>query len=195
MEISGPWEVEFLKGHDYEASHIFKELSDWKDHADDNIRYYSGTAIYRNRFDFAAPLPDEESQFILDLGVVNIVAEVFLNGKSAGVSWIPPHMVDISDALEPGENQLEIRVTNQWSNKLIGDERFPLSFTGYRLEGNFPKGKMPVWYANNEPMPEGKRTTFCTGQFYEVNDELMPSGLIGQVQIKTKKVKTLTDKF
>ena len=79
---------------------------------------------------------------------------------------------------------MEIKITNQWSNKLIGDKRFPPSYSGYKLEGNFPKGTMMGWYANNEPMPDGKRSTFCTADFYNSNDPLMPSGLLGPVKIK-----------
>lgn len=188
LKIEGDWEVEFLEEHDYAGKHIFENLSDWKDHADENIKYYSGTAVYRTSFKWDKDLSNPENTYILDLGDVKIVAEVRLNGKELGVSWMPPFKVDITDALKVGENQLEIKVTNQWSNKLIGDERFPPSYTGYKLEGNFPKGIMMDWYANNKPMPEGQRTTFCTASFYKADDELMPSGLLGPVQIITTKL-------
>ena len=89
-----------------------------------------------------------------------------------GVSWLSPFELDITDALLAGINHLEIYVTNQWTNKLIGDERYPTSYSGYKLEGNFPKGRMMDWYVNNEPLPGGKRTTFCTGGFYKAGDPL-----------------------
>jgi hypothetical protein len=186
-QINGTWEVEFLKEHDYPDKHVFAELTDWRDNENVNIRYYSGTAIYRTAFNWDGPGLDPENRYSLDLGDVKIVAEVILNGKNAGVLWMAPFSADISDALQAGENQLEIRVTNQWSNRLIGDERFPAQDGGYKLEGQFPKGRMPGWYVNNEPMPSGPRTTFCTGRFYKDTDELMPSGLLGPVQIAMKK--------
>jgi hypothetical protein len=189
IEIKGSWEVEFLKENDYEAKHAFTQLTDWKDNADENIKYYSGTAIYRKTFNWDNEVLASQNKYILKLGDVKIVAEVILNGKNISIDWMPPFNVDITNALQKGENHLEIKITNQWSNKLIGDERFPASYTGYELEGNFPKGIMMDWYSNNEPMPHGKRTTFCTASFYKANDELMPSGLLGPVQIIMEKVK------
>jgi hypothetical protein len=191
-KIEGSWEVEFLKEHDYAGKHNFENLSDWKDHADENIKYYSGTAVYRTSFDWDKDLLNPENIYTLDLGDVKIVAEVRLNGKELGVSWMPPFHVDITKALKTGENQLEIKITNQWSNKLIGDERFPTSYEPFELEGNYPKNTMQDWYVNNEPLPAGKRSTFCTASFYNADDELMPSGLLGSVQIITKKQTPVT---
>ncbi|KJF43523.1 glycosyl hydrolase [Draconibacterium sediminis] len=191
LQIDGSWEVEFLQEHDYQATHIFDKLTDWKENTDDNIKYYSGTAIYRKAFSVNEDFIKENTRYILDLGDVKIVAQVKLNGANIGVDWMPPFELDITEYLKTGENQLEIRITNQWSNKLIGDERFPPSYTGYKLEGNFPKGIMMDWYANNEPMPAGKRTTFCTASFYKADDELMPSGLLGPVRIITEKIEII----
>lgn len=184
LEIKGTWEVEFLKEYGYEAKHTFQQLNDWKDYTDENIKYYSGTAIYRSTFNWNVEVSATQNKYMLDLGDVKIVAEVILNGKNMGVDWMPPFNMDITDALQIGENQLEIRITNQWSNKLIGDERFLASYTGYKLEGNFPKGIMMDWYVNNEPLPIGHRTTFCTADFYKDGDDLMPSGLLGPIILK-----------
>lgn len=165
VTIDGNWEVEFLKEHDYPGVHQFENLTDWKDHPDENINYYSGTAVYRKTFSWNEKVNPENQKTDLDLGEVKIVAEVFLNGQNMGVAWKKPYKLDITNALKSGENQLEIRVTNQWSNRLIGDERFPKQDDGYRLSGNPPaaNSKMPGWYTNNQPMPGGPRTTFCTG--------------------------------
>jgi hypothetical protein len=189
--LDGPWEVEFLAEHGYEGFHVIDELIDWTSGELDDIKFYSGTAIYRKNFAFSNKNTEHEDRYILDLGDVKIVAEVRLNQKSIGVSWMPPFLVDITEALKAGENQLEIRLTNQWSNKLIGDERFPPSYSGYKLEGNFPKGKMMDWYVSNEPLPPGQRTTFCTAPFYTADDELMPSGLLGPVRIVEQKITKL----
>ena len=189
LDLSTNWKVDFLKENNFEASKTFDSLSDWKDHANDSIKYYSGTAVYRKTF----RIPENRNsslKTILDLGEVNIAAEVLVNGRNAGVLWIKPFRMNITNYLVPGENSLEIRVTNQWSNRLIGDERYPKQNGGYALTGNPPAAdsKMPDWYINNEPMPEGPRTTFCSGGFYKKDDPLMPSGLIGPVQITTEKI-------
>jgi hypothetical protein len=189
LEIDGPWEVEFLGMREDPKMYSFDNLQDWKDHHDESIKYFSGSAIYRKKFTFLPGDGTWEDRHFLDLGEVKIVAEIKLNGKSLGVLWMPPFLVDISDALQVGDNYLEITVTNQWSNKLIGDERFPPSYTGYQLEGNFPKGKMIEWYVKNQPMPPGQRSTFCTAQFYKLGDPLMPSGLLGPVYMISKRLK------
>jgi hypothetical protein len=62
---------------------------------------------------------------LLDLGTVNDLAEVSLNGKSLGILWKPPYRVDITDAVKPGENQLQIKVTNEWTNRIAGDKLLP----------------------------------------------------------------------
>lgn len=186
FEINGSWEVEFLKEHDYGGKHTFTQLTDWKDNEDENIRYYSGTAIYSKSFSYNDEVTNQ-NKYVLNLGDVKIVAEAKLNGEDLGVLWMPPFTADITDALKKGKNQLQIKITNQWSNKLIGDERFPASYPAFKLEGNFPKNRMVDWYVNNEPLPPGQRTTFCTADFYDADDPLMPSGLLGPVRIETIK--------
>jgi hypothetical protein len=185
-QVIGSWNVEFLKGHDYEATNIFDSLSDWKDNSIDDIQHYSGTAIYRKTFAFDKSGLSKDKRYILDLGDVKIVAEVRLNGKYVGVDWMPPFQLDITEFLKVGDNQLEIKITNQWSNRLIGDERYPVNYT-FELEGNFPKKIMPDWFMNQEPIPAGKRTTFSTATFYKATDSLMSSGLLGPVRIKVFK--------
>ena len=188
-DIKGSWKVEFRKEDDYEAAHIFEALGDWKDHPVDEIKYYSGTAIYNKTFRVEDQFIAEDIQTILDLGEVAIVAEVWLNDELVGIDWMPPFRLNITKNLKKGENKLVIKVTNQWSNRLIGDQRYPKQDGGYRYAGSMPKDedKMPDWYVNNQPMPQGPRTTFCTGNFYKDGDELMPSGLLGPVRIIAKK--------
>ncbi len=187
FHLSGSWEVEFLKKHGYASVHRFNVLTDWKDHILEDINYYAGTAIYRKSFDLTDFQINEGHEYFLDLGRVHMVAEVRLNGKELGVEWIQPYKLNITEALKEGENHLEIAVTNQWSNRLIGDERFPDLGTHIQLEGNFPKGTMPDWYVDNEPIPEGPRTTFCSGSFYTASDNLLASGLVGPVIITAQK--------
>jgi len=62
----------------------------------------------------------------LDLGRVRELAEVKVNGKSCGIVWCPPWRVDVSDAVKPGENKLQIEVVNFWPNRIIGDAALPI---------------------------------------------------------------------
>ena len=184
---SDKWKVDFLQKHGFERSADFEALIDWKDHAEEGIKYYSGTASYHNTFDISSEIFDSGLEFILDLGQVYIVAEVKLNGQELGVLWMPPFQLDITEYIKLGENQLEVKITNQWSNRLIGEERFPAHDGGYKLDSHRPTAKMPEWYKQNKPLPEGPRSTFTTAPFYKKGDPLMPSGLLGPVRIRFNK--------
>jgi len=56
---------------------------------------------------------------------VRDIAEVKVNGKAAGLVWAPPYRVDVTSELKPGANKLEIAVTNEWTNRQIGDRLLP----------------------------------------------------------------------
>jgi hypothetical protein len=109
----------------------------------------------------------------------------------AGVAWTKPYKLEIGQYLLKGANRLEIRVVNQWTNRLLGDERFPDQSGGYKLSGYIPDkdSRMPDWYIDNEPMPAGPRTTFDSGGFAKRKDgdTLAPSGLLGPVHIEFRK--------
>lgn len=191
-EVSGAWTVQFRKEDHYEATETFETLIDWKDHEKKDIQYYAGTAIYRKDFNLEEK-PKANEQVILDLGQVSIAAEVKVNGENIGVLWIAPFEADIAQYLKKGSNELEIQVTNQWSNRLIGDEHYPKQDDGYKRSTYTPDvdSRMPEWYLNNEPMPKGPRVTFCTGQFYRKNSPLLSSGLLGPVTLSYRSIKEL----
>jgi hypothetical protein len=181
MTIKNEWKVQFLKEYNYDSEHTFTQLTDWKDHNNEQIKYYSGTAIYRNTFKLEEA-KTSDCRYILDLGKISVIAQVFLNGKDMGVMWLSPFEVDITDALVSGNNDIEIHITNQWTNRLIGDERFPAVIEGEN---------MPEWFLNNQPMPESERTTYCTYSFYKKHTPLLSAGLLGPVTIKKEQEKNL----
>lgn len=187
IDLSVSWRVDFSEGGNHGSKKYFKTLTDWKDYSDEEIRYFSGTATYTKSFHLEKKL-DTETMAFLDLGEVEIAAEVFINNEKVGITWIKPYTLEISRFLVEGNNQLEIRIVNQWTNRLIGDERFPDQSGGYKISTYIPANdsKMPEWYINNEPMPVGPRTTFDSGGFANRNDgnTLVPAGLLGPVQIQ-----------
>ena len=188
IDISNDWMVSFKKEQGYEGTVQFDSLMDWSEHKIDAINYYSGTATYQKNFQLTEEQLSEGTLVTLDLGKVHIVADVKINGKKVAVSWMPPFQIDISDYTKVGKNLLEVYITNQWSNRLIGDERYPPNDGGYKLGPHRATNlTMPAWYTNNEPRPEGKRTTFTTAPFYKKDDPLMPSGLLGPVTINFSK--------
>jgi hypothetical protein len=121
-EISGPWQVSFNPKWGPARPVVFEQLVDWTRRPEEDIRYYSGAAVYRRSFD--APVQGGERLY-LDLGRVHNLARVRLNGRDLGVVWTAPWRVDITDAVKQKENQLEIEVVNLWPNRLIGDGKLP----------------------------------------------------------------------
>lgn len=122
QELGGPWTVQFDPRWGGPAAIEFPKLISWSAHAEDGIKFYSGTAVYRKTFPLHAK---PQSGVFLDLGQVHVVAQVQLNGKDLGVVWTPPYRVDITDAVRLGENQLAISVANLWPNRLIGEQSLP----------------------------------------------------------------------
>jgi len=137
QEISGPWTVQFdpqwfyptngLSGDQAKGLLVFDKLEDWTKRPEPAIRYFSGTAVYRKTFGFADPstIKNPESKIHLDLGTVKETAKVRLNGQDLGVVWCHPWRVEITAAIKPGENKLEIEVVNLWPNRLAGDGKLP----------------------------------------------------------------------
>jgi hypothetical protein len=103
----------------------FENLISWTTRPEDGIKYYSGTATYRKTFDLPPALQGAHARVALDLGEVKYVAQVRLNGKDLGPLWTKPFRVEITDAVKPSGNVLEIDVANLWPNRIIGDTRLP----------------------------------------------------------------------
>ena len=124
--IEGPWKISFDPQWGKPDPVTFPELMDWTKHPDEEIKYYSGTAIYNKTFklDFE---PEKDKQYFLQLGKVMDVgiAEVTVNGKDKGVLWTKPFRTEVSHELQKGENTLRIKVVNSWFNRVAGDQTFP----------------------------------------------------------------------
>lgn len=124
-EVKGPWTVHFDPKWGGPESAEFPELVDWTERLEEGIKYYSGKATYVTTFELETPTSDPPSGIYLDLGELNNVAEVRLNGKDFGVRWTKPFRVDISTAARSGRNNLEIDIVNLWPNRLVGDAHLP----------------------------------------------------------------------
>lgn len=149
--INTPWTVLFQEKRGAPAQASFEQLASYTERTETGIKYFSGTATYQNTL----KVGKLNGQAILDLGTVKDLAEVIVNGQSAGTLWKTPFRVDITHLLKEGDNQLEIRVTNAWVNRLIGDEQ-PDSNT---------------------------KITYTDAHYYQADSPLQPAGLIGPVQL------------
>lgn len=182
-EITGAWQLSFDPAWGPKEPLTLPSLSSWSDHADPLVKYYSGTATYRITFELSeADLPGMDMQSCLDLGRVEVMARVKLNGKACGITWKPPYRVDIRDALKPGKNDLEVEVVNTWVNRMIGDEQLPLDAKWKDWETLLA---WPDWFEKGHKSPAG-RYTFTTVRHYTKTSPVMPAGLLGPVRILSR---------
>ena len=164
---------------------VLNKLISWTDHSDPELKYFSGTAVYTKQFDVPADRLADDLTVRLDLGDVKLFAEVIVNGKDLGTLWKPPFQVDVSELVQSKSNQLEIRVTNFWVNRLIGDEQYP-SVDSY--EPNVKPGEglilsVPEWLETQTPRPATKAKTFTVWKYHTKDSPLFGSGLIGPVEL------------
>ncbi|MFA6560645.1 MAG: glycosyl hydrolase [Verrucomicrobiia bacterium] len=154
QELGGPWTVQFdPKWGGPEQTVTFEKLDDWTARPEARIKHYSGKVTYRTTFE--SKIQNPKSKIYLDLGKVKNVAQVRLNGRDLGVVWTAPWHVEITDAVKPAGNVLEIDVVNLWPNRLIGDAG----------------------------LPESQRIA-RTNVVIPPNQALLPSGLLGPVTVR-----------
>lgn len=168
------WQLEF-PGRGAKAT----GLGSWAESSDPEEKYFSGTATYRRSATLPAEAFGPERRQILDLGDVQCFAQVFVNGKELATLWRAPYRLDITDAVHAGENQIEVRVTNLWINRMIGDENLPED--GDRNSDGTLKS-WPNWLAKGLPSPTGRRS-FSSWKLWRKNDPLAPSGILGPAKI------------
>jgi hypothetical protein len=123
--IDGRWRVDFPANLGAPSQIMLPVLQSWTTHANDGVRYFSGTATYTKSVDAPRTWFRTGARTMLDLGIVGDMAEVSINGRSIGVLWKPPYRVDVTDALRAGRNEIAIKVTNQWTNRILGDRTAP----------------------------------------------------------------------
>ncbi|TNF43163.1 MAG: hypothetical protein EP310_04915 [Bacteroidetes bacterium] len=124
QKINQPFTVDFRNKEIGPAeSVVFNELTDWAESDNEQIKYYSGTAVYSGTFNVDS-LPDKREIYI-NLGEVSVMAEVTLNGKNVGGVWMAPYRLNVTGLLQQGENTIEIEVVNLWRNRMIKDKMLP----------------------------------------------------------------------
>ena len=124
-ELSGSWTVAFPDHSGAPGSMVMPALTSWTSNADDGVKYFSGTATYTKTVQASTGWFRPGEHLYLDFDKVRDIAEVQINGKPVGVLWAPPYRLDVTAAMKAGTNRIEIKVTNEWTNRLIGDALLP----------------------------------------------------------------------
>jgi hypothetical protein len=150
VKTLGAWQLSFQPGRGAPKDEIqMPELKDWTTSTDDGVRYFSGSAIYRTTLN--APRMMRGKRVWMSFGGLREIARVKINGKDAGTVWADPLKLRVDPFLKPGENKIEIEVTNLWPNRLIGDQQPGVT----------------------------QRITSTNITLYKANSSLLPSGLMG----------------
>jgi hypothetical protein len=153
--LEGSWKVSFQSGRGAPESVTFPGLGSWADNQDTGVKYFSGTGTYSKSVDAPKEWFRQGATLWLDLGDVKNLAEVEINGKPAGVLWHAPFRAEVTGLLKPGRNEVTVKVTNLWVNRLIGDQQ-----------------------------PDAtKKYTFADVTPYKADSPLLPSGLLGPVHV------------
>jgi hypothetical protein len=165
MEISGEWLVTFQA---YKFDKLVKKmgvLHSWSDDAD--TRNFSGTARYELEFELPPVLLEKGRRVTLDLGTVADASKVWLNSQAAGVTWKRPHLHDVSKLVKPGNNFIEVRVSNRLINYVAGL-------------------KLPEWAIKSEEKygsyNERQQWYYFLSREYGA-ENIPPAGLIGPVRL------------
>ena len=200
--LDGPWMLSFDADGGAPTNAIpLPSLKSWMDFAESGIRYYSGTATYETTLEVP-----EGREFELDLGDVRDVAEVFLDGERIGALWHAPYRIELPRAPKPGRHALKVRVTNAWTNRLIGDEKEPddcilskkmLGFGVQFVQSEGVKREIPHGRAvvripdeilKNAPRSVN-RFAFSSWRYILSDKDLRPAGLLGPVRLVVKNLK------
>ena len=181
LDLTSDWQVRFPADHGAPDSIHLDQLISLSEYPSDSVRYFSGTASYRQVFELPKGWKSASRRLVLDLGTVRNLAEVKVNGQKIGLLWKTPFSIDLTEALQEGENTLEIAVTNLWVNRLIGDARNtkPVAET----EG------WPDWVVADKTHSEAGHYSYSPWKGWSAEEELQPAGLIGPVRLKCLEVR------
>jgi hypothetical protein len=152
--LRGPWTLDFPPHWGAPPSVQLPALTSWTASSIPGVKYFSGTAAYIKDLDAPAAWFHPGRHLYLDLGTVRDIAQVQVNGKSAGLVWAPPYLVDVTNALKPGVNHLRIEVTNEWTNRIVGDHVLPPSEHVLPSSGA-PPSRRGSFFGPREPAESG----------------------------------------
>ncbi|MBP5321367.1 MAG: hypothetical protein J6334_10300, partial [Kiritimatiellae bacterium] len=124
LHLRGTWNVRYPEGWGMLPHTRMQTLVPWKEvNGTLEGRAFSGTVEYS--IDFIVGNQDADSVVMLDLGRVESLARVEVNGQSFPALWAYPYRVDVTRAVKPGVNHLKLQVTDTWFNRLVFDAGRP----------------------------------------------------------------------
>lgn len=187
LPLQARWTIHFEPKLDTPFTITADSLTDFSLSTDKRIKYFTGTTTYQTEITIPAQKLSGAPQVWLDLGEMNDIAEVSVNHMPADTLWYPPYRADISQYLQKGKNAIRITVTNNWANRMIGDEQYPADFEWGTDRGEKLGRAMkayPEWFLKGEPRPQKDRKCFEVWYYYRKDSPLQKAGLDGPVNIE-----------
>jgi len=182
VSVPGPWQAQFDDVPNSPGQQNFKTLTSWSESDKEKLKYFSGEALYRNTLNVSKNLLKPNGELWLDLGEVNALATVRLNGHELPTLWKSPYRVRIDDIVNAGKNELEIVVVNSWNNRLYGDQKLGLNNTREtRSAPLMPEERYHEWMLQGAPIPDN---SIAFTSFTDKIESLLPAGLMGPVMIE-----------
>ncbi len=148
--LDGEWIITFEET----GLTITDSLRAWGSYDDTRVKYYSGHAAYEKTFKHKG-----KGRTWSSMDQLHDIATVYVNGVCCGTSWMPPHRIEITDAVRKGKNSLRIEVVNTWANALLGADSGTPPYDG-------------IW---------------TNGKYRRAEKSLLPAGLLAQPEILTEK--------
>jgi len=124
INLDSNWTLSFPSGWNAPSMLKVNQLKAWKDlDMTSEAKAFSGTVTYTTTFNLDQVKPG--MNFTLDLGRVEMIAAVTLNGKKLRTLWTTPYRLDLNNAVKAGKNVLSVEVTSTWFNRLVYDAGLP----------------------------------------------------------------------
>ena len=153
LSIEKGWKLEFTAGGpELPKARKMSKLVSWTDLRDDKATAFSGTGVYTTTFKLPA---GDAKEYVLSLGKVYESAQVWINGKDAGMIWSHPFQKRIGQYLVKGKNTIKIEVVNLMANRIRDMDQKKINWRNYN-EINFVNiDYKPFDAAGWQPMPSG----------------------------------------
>ena len=124
LTLQSLWTLSFPEGWGAPTTLKVTTLQAWKDlDISDEGKAFAGSVTYTTTFDVVDF--KKGMCYTLDLGRVEMIAAVSLNGKPLRTLWTAPYRVELTDDVRSGTNTLKVEVTGTWFNRLVYDAGLP----------------------------------------------------------------------
>ena len=151
------WHFSFLNSYPQIAHKLeLNGLKSWTEFNIDDAKIAMGTGYYRAYFDINPKEWKDIENWMIDLGDVRESARVKVNGKEIATLWAVPFRCVVSSAdLRPGENMIEVEVTNLPANRIADMDKRQIPWRKFKEINLVDRNYKKTGYGHWEPVESG----------------------------------------